>query len=377
MSFSKSNMRGFSDPRTIFQIDRLYAWKHGEFFPPATIEISPINVCNQKCRYCYIHGRSQKIKKDKGLSTEMFIDIVRQCGEIGVSAIIIQGTGEPLLHPGVPAAFAEAQRQGVYMSVTTNGVLLDRNLAEEILPKAFAVRLSNVIPEKAPYTYIHDCPESHFDKLMQNIQDAVKIRKDKNLKTGIWGTLYLDGDTFEKLFIYVKTLKSLGVDYITLSEAKWTSDTFVKEKLPMSKDTMKGKKKLLEELVKQAYELCDDDFKINTRFSIDSMLYPSTVPTPEDFVPYQCEGVKFFATVNSDGEVLPCWRFWGNKEYSYGNMHNSDLKTILQSPKAEAAFKYLNTIPPEHDECYVCGHGVLNEALNKLKNLTPWHNFMN
>jgi radical SAM protein with 4Fe4S-binding SPASM domain len=376
MSYTKSNMAGFSDPRTLFQIDRLYAWKHGEFFPPATIEISPINVCNQKCRYCYIHGRSQNIKKDKGLSTEMFVSIIRQCGEIGVSAVILQGTGEPLLHPGVPAAFAEAQRRNLYMSITTNGVLLDKDLAEDILPKAFAVRLSNVIPEKEPYTYIHDCPESHFDKLMQNIQDAVKIRRDKNLKTGIWGTLYLDENNFEKIVLYVKTLKELGMDYLALSEAKWTSDTFIKESLPLSDETLKDKKAHLEEIIKQCYDFCDDDFKIKTRFSIDNMLYPN-FRTPEEYIPNSCGGAKFFNSIDSDGNVYPCWRFWGNTDFSYGNLNNAGLNAILRSQKADDVFKYLNTVPPKSDECFVCGHGVLNEALNKLKNVTPWHNFMN
>jgi len=57
----RQHFRGYREPRTYCHIDRLHAWKHQAFFAPVTVEISPVNVCNQKCRYCYVHKKSAGI----------------------------------------------------------------------------------------------------------------------------------------------------------------------------------------------------------------------------------------------------------------------------------------------------------------------------
>ena len=53
MSFERHG-KGYFDHRTLYQIDSLYAWENGLYFPPVVVEINPTSLCNQKCRYCYV-----------------------------------------------------------------------------------------------------------------------------------------------------------------------------------------------------------------------------------------------------------------------------------------------------------------------------------
>jgi|GEM_PF-1806989 len=375
MSYEK-HMRGYKDPRTFCHIDRLYAWKNNKFFAPATVEISPINICNQKCRYCYVHTKSNLIRKNKGLEKEIFIDIIKQCKEMSVGALHIQGTGEPLLHRGIVDAFHEIGRQNLPVYLTTNGVLLDKKMAREILPHATLVRFSNFEPEKKRYTYMHDCPTpTHYDEVVENIENAVMLRNELNLDVALTSTLYIDESNFERVPQYIKQLKSMGLDYVIVGEASWTSQTFIRERRPSTEITLKEKKILVEEISQACYKMCDNNFQVN----FTPRIMPKKVMKgflSDDWKKNSCQGIKFTASIASDGEVYPCWRFWGNKKYSYGNLYKCDLRTILQGQKTIDVFNYINTTPPEFDECEVCSIMELNNILGMLKNPTVWHNFL-
>ncbi len=105
----QTHMKGYNDLRTLYQIDSLYAWKHDIYFPPVIVEISPTHMCNQSCRYCYTFQRGQAKER---LPDGVLINCVTQIANAGVKAVLLQGTGEPLMHPALPEAIeAGAERK--------------------------------------------------------------------------------------------------------------------------------------------------------------------------------------------------------------------------------------------------------------------------
>jgi len=368
-----THMKGYKDPRTVCHIDQLYAWKHGHFFPPVTVEISPVNLCNQKCLYCYSHGKSSGIARDKGLPKGLFTSIIRQCGDLGVGGILIQGTGEPLLHREIPDAFREAGACNLPVYLTTNGVLLDASLARDILPYTRVVRFSNVEPDKERYAYMHNCPAAHFDNVMANIENVVSLRKQSDLQVALIASLYLEEGTLDRMVPYLKTLKAIGIDYVMVSEAIWTSGAFDATR-NTGLHSLQEKKQHIEELLKEAESLRDETFSFNCKLGVlDAAL---TGHSSQSWKPYSCDGIKFYTTICSDGEVYPCWRFWGVKQYSYGNLQKQSLASILQGQKAQEVYTHVSTVPPHSDECLVCGFVPLNSILNQLKAENDWKNFL-
>ena len=128
MGYSKY-MNKYNEERTFTQIEALYKWKNNIDFPPIIVEVSPVGGCNQKCVFCYSDYIKLEDRFDNELLKETFIDLAN----FGVKAVLLQGTGEPLLHQGLPDAILEGYGKGLEFTLTTNGVLLTSKLQKSIL----------------------------------------------------------------------------------------------------------------------------------------------------------------------------------------------------------------------------------------------------
>lgn len=99
-------------------------------FPPV-IELEITNECNFSCPHC----PRTVFNKTNGLglmSLELFQKIAEQSAG-RVSLIKFCGLGEPALHPQLDAMARLLQRDGIPLSLYTNGTLFDRHLPREIL----------------------------------------------------------------------------------------------------------------------------------------------------------------------------------------------------------------------------------------------------
>ena len=85
-------------------------------------------ACNLRCRHCY--STSGKPWKDE-LSTSEAIRAIDVLADAGVTAIAFSG-GEPLLRKDFFELARHASRQGMYVAVATNGILITRDVAEKM-----------------------------------------------------------------------------------------------------------------------------------------------------------------------------------------------------------------------------------------------------
>jgi GTP 3',8-cyclase len=366
LSYS-THMTGHKDPRTLYQIDRLHACAHDLYFPPAVVEISPVNVCNQKCRYCYSNGRVEAARRMNG---DLLIDAMQQIKMAGVDAVCFQGTGEPLLHRNTPDAIAAAARHGLAVGLTTNGVLMNRRLQELILPHLHYLKLSALEMNPARYAFQHGCNKKQHDMLIRNIADLVAFRRDRQLAFGLTSSFYITGENYAEAYQVVDFLKKLGIDYVYVSEASFVSTSpqagsFTS--LNLGSDEIR-------KICDRLYSLADKDFSVGVALvSQDSMPFG---PNHATWKPGYCQGIKFVTIVSSDGEVYPCYRLWGKKEFSYGSLYEQTFGEIWKSEKRRSIQDYISRTPPRSDECIVCGcirHNIIHDRLNQA---TPWRHFL-
>jgi GTP 3',8-cyclase len=92
-----------------------------------SLRVSVTDKCNFRCRYCMPAEGLQWLKRDEILSFEEIQRLVALMAALGVNEIRLTG-GEPLVRRDLPELVRMlAQTAGVDdLSVTTNGVLLDR-----------------------------------------------------------------------------------------------------------------------------------------------------------------------------------------------------------------------------------------------------------
>lgn len=88
------------------------------------------NKCNFQCPHCYTRSGAGEFGETK-LTIDDIKRLADEADELGVYEIDIQG-GEPLLNPQLFEILDAIGPDRFYIYITTNGWLLDRNMAEKL-----------------------------------------------------------------------------------------------------------------------------------------------------------------------------------------------------------------------------------------------------
>ena len=93
--------------------------------------------CNLNCRYCY----ASRFRGLTELNTSECLRIIDEAGELEVDHISFTG-GEPFLRKDIFDLFAEARNLGIYVTVVTNGSIMDEDKARRLSRLGVFVYLS-------------------------------------------------------------------------------------------------------------------------------------------------------------------------------------------------------------------------------------------
>ncbi len=108
-------------------------------FPIHTLYFYLTEGCNLACRHCWMGPRFDSAgDKYPTLSMEVFETAIREAKPLGLTGVKLTG-GEPLLHPDIMRILQIIQREGLKVTMETNGLLCTPEIAAEIakLPNRF------------------------------------------------------------------------------------------------------------------------------------------------------------------------------------------------------------------------------------------------
>ncbi len=138
------------------------------FIPLSGIfELTPL--CNLDCKMCYIHLQDQGVR-ERMLNGEKWIGLMRQAISRGMLNATLTG-GEAMTHPDFWNIFHDLKSRGVWVTVKTNGLMLNdeaiRRFAEE---KAAGIHISLYGCDRESYLAVtgHDA----FEQVDRNIRSA-------------------------------------------------------------------------------------------------------------------------------------------------------------------------------------------------------------
>jgi MoaA/NifB/PqqE/SkfB family radical SAM enzyme len=121
-------------------------------YRPVYVKIKLFFGCNLKCAMCN-HWRETR---EPPLSIERFRDALTELAELGCRKIHFSG-GEPLLRPQVPDLVAHATQLGLRVALTTNGTLVDKELAKRLVEAGLrGVNVSIDSPDRKLHDRIRD-----------------------------------------------------------------------------------------------------------------------------------------------------------------------------------------------------------------------------
>ncbi len=296
--------------------DRVEAWLNGEKIAPITIDCALTRACTYRCVYCY--GQLQA-NDEKRMTREVIFRFLDDAAEIGVKAVSFVSDGESTCSPYLYEAILRGKKNGLDMSLGTNGYLLNDARLEEILPALTYLRFNISAGEVKRYSEIHGCPEACYYKVLNTIQECVKIKTRRKLEVTLGLQMVLMPQFQDQILPLSNLGKTLGVDYLVI---KHCSDD---ENGSLGIDYSRYHQMV--EVLKEAEEYSDSNYLVRAKWS--------KILSGGKRKYNRCYGPPFITQFSGSGLVAPCGMLFNTryKDFHIGNIVDTSYKEIWKSDR--------------------------------------------
>lgn len=168
--------------------------------------------CNFNCPMCYVHlSAEEQQRRGRELTGDEWIDVAEQAKKAGTLFLLLTG-GEPTIHPDFVKIYERLSEMGFYLTMNSNGRLLEGDLLELFRRKP-PERLNITLYAVDNEGYRKQCGVPAYDRVVRNIRAlreagvyvrvnltitpanqeemAELVAKGKELGAVIMGTTYL------------------------------------------------------------------------------------------------------------------------------------------------------------------------------------------
>ena len=322
--------------------DRIASWQRGEKIAPITIDMALTRACNYSCSFCYAMFQENDRKI---ITKDIIYGFLDDCAEIGVKGISFVSDGESTISPVFADACKRGHELGLSMAVGTNAFVLTKSKAEEVLPYLTYLRVNFSAGEKKRYSEIMGVKENHFERVCQNIEDMMIIKKRDNLKVTIGMQMVLMPEDEDQIIPLAKLGKKLRPDYLIIKHCTDNEDG------DLGIDYNKYEK--FYDKLREAEKYSDDDYKVVVKWS-------KIKDKGNSGRKYQrCYGAPFMLQMSGSGLVAPCGALFNEKykKFHIGNICETRFKDIWNSERYWSVMNYLSSEKFNAQKCvplYVC-----------------------
>lgn len=343
--------------KLIYHPEAVARWLHGENIYPIEIEISPSGTCNHRCIFCAVdYVGYQPVFLDKAT----ILRDIKQMSAKGLKSVICSGEGEPLLNKNMPEIANGIKSFGVDVAMSSNGVLLTKEIAEECLGAFTWIRFSVASMEKDSYNRIQQGKEDDLKKVKDNLADAVRIKRDRGLKTTLGVQCLLLPDNVKQLSDMARQLKEIGVDYLTVKP--YSQHLHSENKFEIEYEEML-------DLEKDLQRFATDDFAIYFRANAMKKMHHEKCYK-------QCLGLPFMTHIDAKGNVWPCVAHIGTEEFCYGNIYEQTFEELWEGENRQEVIKKLSALDINKVCREACRLDEINKYLQELKHPGAHVNFI-
>lgn len=198
------------DTKVGFYPDRIAAWRRGERIAPITIDAAWTRKCNYACEFCYA---TLQASQGHTITKEIAFQFLEDAAEIGVKGVSLISDGESSVVPFYAESIEHGAKCGLQIGLGTNGLLLRKPLLERILPFVSYLRFNFSGGTRDGYARIMGVDPSWYDAVIQNIRDAVALKRRLGLSCTINMQLVCDPKHGEELTPFALLAAELQPDY--------------------------------------------------------------------------------------------------------------------------------------------------------------------
>lgn len=325
--------------------DRIAAWQRGERIAPITIDAAWTRKCNYACEFCYAQMQASE---GHLITKQIAFEFLEDCAEIGVKGVSLISDGESSIVPFYAESIEYGARVGLQIGIGTNGLVLRKPLLEKILPHLAYLRFNFSGGTREGYARIMGVDPSWYDQVVQNITDAMAIKRRENLACTINMQLVCDPKHGDELIPFAELAARLRPDYAIVKhcaddvEGTLGTDYTKYAGLMDTFDLMEA--------------MSDDTFRV--------VVKRSRIANEGKREYSRCYGPPFIMQLSGNGLIAPCG-FLFNEQYKafhIGNICHTRWRDLWASDRYRTVMQYLAS---EHfDPRSRCGPNCLQDRTN-------------
>ncbi len=325
------------------------------------LQIHPTRRCNLRCHHCY--SSSAPNERDS-LPLAILQGALIDARAEGFDVVSISG-GEPLLYSDLPKLLESACKEGFQTSITTNGILLNKQRLAALRDHLHLVAIS-LDGHPSSHNRVRNSP-SAFEKMAANLAQL----RDSGIPFGFIFTLtQFNLDELEWVTEFAIQQEARLLQIHPLDETGRAADLMVGE----APDKMELAYAFLESVRLQAeapdsllihLDVIDIDYVRENphRFYAKSLPKdPTTIPFTDIVSPL---------VIEPDGTISPV-QYGFASQFTIGNLHKVSLAKALNEWKAAKARVFTNMAKEVHmhikEPCktpFVYWYTLLNEQANR------------
>lgn len=190
------------------------------------LRISLLEKCNLRCTYCMPADGIALSPKASLMTADEIFAIAKTFADNGVDKIRLTG-GEPLLRKDFPDIIAKLATLETSLSITTNGILIDRHLA---VLKQFKVNKINLSLDTLVSSKFHSITlRNQFEKVIDNLH--LLLNHDFQVKINV---VLIKGFNDNEIIDFVKLTQFLPVsvrfiEFMPFAGNKWDKSKMVSQ----------------------------------------------------------------------------------------------------------------------------------------------------
>ena len=340
---------------------------------PQFISFTVTNSCNLRCRMCgqwseegYVLNRTVDTRSH--MSLEDWKRLVDEIAQHKIRFVLVRG-GEPFLFKGIMELLRYVNAKGIFLSIDTNGTVLDRYAAELSRISNMHITFSVDGPED-----VHDavrCEKGSFQKIKQNIALLTDLEKKCGNKISKSICFTISKYNYTSLGKMADVARSLSIPSVNIVPFYYFShevgtqyDAELRTHFDCTAFSWKGFHhegsgvefdRFREELrsyrasLGDIYDfpympLTEDEYK--AWFHDESTVVRSSA----------CENVENLIDIQPTGEANFCVDF---PDYSIGNVKNASISDLWNGSRAQRFREYRRERPLS--VCHRCGAKNISE----------------
>ncbi len=315
--------------------------------------------CNLHCIHCYANSASVGKEEVDTLDWEKSISLLGILRKMGVAQINFLG-GEPLIEKNFLSLLEKTVEYGMDVTFPSNGVLLSHEKLESL--KKLGMRYLTIsLDSPDPETFARIRGSKG---IFERVTNSIKRAREHEFEVVVNAVLTrLNRDHFPALIeLLIKMDVSIlkVIDEFPVGRGMENMETL----LLNQEDYQDFYHRMLSD-VQPGYQ-DKIEIRLNPRFSF---LEPDKGEVnqkgPEQKIDYRCSAGRAQCFCTAEGDIYPCYLFYGERKFLAGNVYHRSFDEIWQDSRSFSGFREIKGNIPDCEACQYatsCKGGCRGEA---------------